>query len=231
MLFKRQPKKSNLKNNSENDLKNDFPPLVLTGFRIHLRPPRPEDFHEWVTLRTRNRAYLTPFEPCWDENYQTPIYFVQRIRRQLREWNADRGYSFLIFKNDSGAMIGGMNVNHVCRGAAQYASLGYWIDESHQGQGLMTETIRLIVDFCFEKIHLTRVNAACLVHNTPSHRALMRAGFLQEGLARDYIEINGRLQDHILFGLPRALWAERRVKEMNIKDKNIRDKNTLDKNT
>jgi ribosomal-protein-alanine N-acetyltransferase len=205
---KHPAEKNNLKNNLENNLKNDFPPLVLPGAHVHLRPPRPDDFYEWVTLRTKNKTYLTPYEPAWDDNYETPIFFAQRIRRQLRDWNADRAYSFLIFKNDTGAMIGGMNVNEVSRGAAQYASLGYWIDESHQGLGYMAETMRLIVGFCFERLHLNRVNAACLAHNLRSHNVLLRAGFVKEGFAESYIEINGSHQDHVLFGLTRTRWDD-----------------------
>jgi ribosomal-protein-alanine N-acetyltransferase len=72
----------------------------------------------------------------------------------------------------------------------------------------MTESLRLINDFCFERVKLNRIHAACLVHNTRSHNTLLRAGFVKEGFAARYIEINGQYQDHILFGLTRACWDQ-----------------------
>ena len=46
---------------------------------------------------------------------------------------------------------------------------------------------------------LHRLEAACLPTNTPSRSLLAKAGFQQEGYAREYLCINGLWQDHLLF--------------------------------
>jgi ribosomal-protein-alanine N-acetyltransferase len=50
---------------------------------------------------------------------------------------------------------------------------------------------------------LNRIEAACLPHNAASVRLLEKVGFTREGYARKYLCIDGRWQDHILFGLVR----------------------------
>ena len=107
-------------------------------------------------------------------------------------------------------MIGGMNVNNICRGAAQYATLGYWISEDHQGQGYMSEALRLTLQFCFERLKLHRVNAACLPNNARSENLLRRAGFKHEGFAEKYISINGAWRDHVLYGLNVENWVHKK---------------------
>jgi len=46
-------------------------------------------------------------------------------------------------------------------------------------------------------LHLHRIEAACVPENERSIRLLRKVGFLQEGLARNYIRINGHWRDHL----------------------------------
>jgi ribosomal-protein-alanine N-acetyltransferase len=57
------------------------------------------------------------------------------------------------------------------------------------------------VSFAFDSLRLHRVEAACLPENQASRRLLLRVGFSEEGYARQYLKINGRWQDHLLFAL------------------------------
>jgi [ribosomal protein S5]-alanine N-acetyltransferase len=47
------------------------------------------------------------------------------------------------------------------------------------------------------------VEAATLPHNEASQGVLRKAGFRQEGLAKRYLKIDGKWQDHVLFALLR----------------------------
>ncbi len=180
-----------------------LPDVKLEGFRVDMRPPRHEDWPHWVEVRMRNYRHLKPFEPSWPKRALSEDFFRRRLLRQYNEWQADKGNFFLIFKKgeeDSG-LIGGMNINNICRGAAQYASLGYWIDERYEGQGYMAEALRLTTQYCFDELGLHRIHAACLDHNERSKELLLRAGFREEGVAEKYMKIDGQWQDHILYGL------------------------------
>lgn len=186
-----------------------FPPLRLEGCRVMLRPPVREDWVQWSRVRTKNNAFLKPFEPASDEGSLTLQSFERRLLQQMQSWAQGRSCSFLIFKNSD--LIGGMNINGIMRGAAQHASLGYWIDEGHQGQGYMAESLQLALEFCFHSLVLHRVHAACIPHNHRSANLLLRAGFQEEGFAEKYIEIDGLWQDHRLFGLPVDAWKKSKI--------------------
>ncbi len=175
--------------------------VALYSPRLCLRPARFSDYDQWVEVRARNRDYLKPFEPAWPKASLEPDFFRRRIERLMHDWNADRTYAFVILDRSTNALIGGLNVNNVTRGAAQYATLGYWLDEARQGNGYMTEAGHVVLGFAFKALELARLNAATLPHNLKSQAMLKRLGFSEEGFARTYIQIEGRRQDHVLFGL------------------------------
>ncbi len=170
---------------------------------VYLRPCIPSDCNEWLDVRARNQSHLKPYEPAWPSDALTPDFFARRAARLAKDWQQDKGYSFLLFDKQSDAMIGGININNVTRGAAQFASLGYWIDRDYQGRGLMHQAGQEILRFAFDKLLLQRLNAACMPHNLRSKNLILTLGFSEEGYARKYLQINGRREDHILFGLNR----------------------------
>lgn len=180
-----------------------LPDIQLQGFRIVARPVRASDYPEWQRVRSLNEQRLKPLEPKWAKDALTEDYFERRIQKQVRDWSEDRGYCFVIVDKASSQLIGGINLNHVSRGAAQCAWLGYWIDEAHEGQGYMAEAGRLIAEYAFDVLNLRRINAGCLPHNERSIALLLRLGFEEEGFAKKFFQINGVWQDHVLFGLAR----------------------------
>jgi ribosomal-protein-alanine N-acetyltransferase len=68
----------------------------------------------------------------------------------------------------------------------------------------MTAALPLVLEFAFDRLGLHRVEAACLPTNIPSRSLLARAGFQQEGYAREYLCIEGKWQDHLLFAILRG---------------------------
>ena len=183
-----------------------MPSVNLEGDRIFLRPPTLQDYESWKTLRGRNRIFLKPFEPTWPENSLSSDFFKRRLKRQTQDWLDDRARYFLIFEKETNTLIGGMNINHILRGISQHASLGYWLGQDQQGQGLMAEAMILVLHYAFTDLQLHRLHAACLPENERSKKLLERAGFIEEGFAKSYLKIDGRWQDHILFAYCKEDW-------------------------
>ena len=55
----------------------------------------------------------------------------------------------------------------------------------------------------FETLGLHRIHAAFLPVNMASRRVLEKNGFREEGYAENYLQIDGKWCDHVLFGLTR----------------------------
>jgi ribosomal-protein-alanine N-acetyltransferase len=180
-------------------------PFRLTGEQVFLRPPERGDYEDWASLRAASRNFLTPWEPSWPPDALSRGNFRARLSRYTEDWRTDQGYNFFIFRSDE-ALAGGIGLSNLRRGVAETASLGYWIGQSFARQRLMTAALPLVIDFAFERLRLHRVEAACLPTNVPSRALLRRTGFHEEGYARNYLLIDGKWQDHLLFAVLREDW-------------------------
>ncbi|KPH82852.1 MULTISPECIES: GNAT family N-acetyltransferase [Bosea] len=173
-------------------------PLIRTQNLI-LRAPQATDYAAWAVLRMESRAFLTPWEPTWNEDDLTRTSFRLRVKRAAREIAADEAYSLFLLDARSEMLLGGLTLGLIRRGVAQACTLGYWMGQRHAGKGHMSEAVRGALRFAFQELALHRVEAACLPSNAPSRRLLDRVGFQHEGLARSYLRINGAWADHLLY--------------------------------
>lgn len=174
--------------------------LVEPAFgRVVLRLPNLDNFAEWSELRQASRAFLEPWEPLWGPDELTRAGFRDRVRKVHQAFEGDTGYHFLAFRVADSRLVGGINLSHVRRGVAQMGSIGYWVGQPYARQRYMTEALSAIVGYAFGDLALHRLEAACIPSNEASVHLLRRCQFVQEGVARSYLKIAGKWQDHLLF--------------------------------
>lgn len=176
-------------------------PLRLNGERIYIRAPHRNDWEGWVEVRKRNTKFLKPWSPAAALANLTREGYNQRLSAYKADWDDDRGYAFFIFRQDNDALVGGITLNNIVRGAGQMATLGYWLDEGETRQGFMTEAALLACQFGFSALKLHRIQAGTLPENAASQKVLLNCGFRGEGIARKYIKIAGEWRDHQIFSL------------------------------
>jgi ribosomal-protein-alanine N-acetyltransferase len=172
--------------------------------RLVLRPPLATDVPEFRLLLRKNTDHLRPVSPLPrpGEDNTSLTELSNLIARQRREWQKDQGYSFVVtLKHPDRPIVGRVALNNVVRGAFQNAYLGYWIDASHQGRGLMTEAVRGVIGFAFESLRLHRVQIAIMPKNQKSLRVVERLGIRHEGQAKAYLAIGGAWEDHEIFAV------------------------------
>lgn len=175
------------------------PPKIIEGDGVLLRTPLMSDFSDWASLRERSRHFLTPWEPTWPPQDLTRGSFRRRMRRYTRDMRDDLAYPFFVFSRDGRVLLGGLSLSNIRRGVTQAASLGYWMGQPYAGKGYMTEAVRTLLPYAHGPLGVRRIEAACLPANIPSMRLLERTGFHREGHAREYLCINGRWEDHLLY--------------------------------
>ena len=81
-------------------------------------------------------------------------------------------------------------------------SLAYWL----WNRGYMTEAVRALVRFGFERMGLNRIEARCKVVNLASARVLEKAGFRLEGVLRQHQHTKGAFEDMKLYAILREDW-------------------------
>ena len=176
----------------------DTPP-VIEGQGVVLRWPQGEDFPAWARLREISRDFLRPWEPAWPQDDLTRGAFRRRIRRYSEDQHNDLSYSFFVFRKEDDALVGGLTIANVRRGVAQTGSVGYWMGEPYARRGYMSAAVKAVAPFAFGALSLHRLDAACIPSNAASARLLEKCGFRYEGLARQYLCINGQWHDHYLY--------------------------------
>lgn len=177
------------------------PTPTLTRGDLVLHAYTLSDYPAWRRVRLKSRAFLKPFEPSWSEADLGLGAFRQRVARARREAASGTEFAFLLTLR--GDLVGGLTLSNIRRRAAQQANLGYWMSQDAAGKGLMSRAVGMVLPYAFETLDLNRVHAACLPHNAASRRVLEKNGFREEGYAEHYLEIDGRWQDHVLYGLTR----------------------------
>jgi len=84
--------------------------------------------------------------------------------------------------------------------------IGYWLSESFQGKGLMTDAARAVVAYLFDELDLNRVEIHCAAGNVKSAAIPRRLGFTLEGTSREGQLLNGRYQDILRFSMLKREW-------------------------
>jgi RimJ/RimL family protein N-acetyltransferase len=90
-------------------------------------------------------------------------------------------------------------------GAVAYCwSLGIGLAPEFRGRGYGAAAQRLIVRYLFAHTQVNRIQAETEITNIAEQRALERAGFTREGVARGAAFRAGQWHDNVLYGVLRA---------------------------
>ncbi|MFZ7092968.1 GNAT family N-acetyltransferase [Primorskyibacter sp. 2E233] len=178
--------------------------LKLETERLTLRPPMHADFTPWTSLRRESRDFLTPWEPSWADDHLSRRAFTNRVYWASRSINGSSALPLFLIRREDDMLLGAITLDNIRRGPAQSGTLGYWIGQQHARHGYMSEAIQAVVHHAFEKLGLSRIEAACLPENVPSRGLLERSGFKYEGVAQSYLQINGRWRTHVLYASLRS---------------------------
>ena len=88
------------------------------------------------------------------------------------------------------------------------AELGYALGRRAWGRGYAAEALPTLVRFAFDALGLRRLEADVDPRNARSIRLLERLGFVREGHQRERYEMQGEIQDAVLYGLLRREWDD-----------------------
>ncbi|PID82241.1 MAG: hypothetical protein CSB16_02290 [Clostridiales bacterium] len=85
--------------------------------------------------------------------------------------------------------------------------LGYFLSDSYQGVGIMTQIIKYIIDKLFSSDGFNKIYCQTASFNDKSCDLLKKCGFSQEGLLREHHKYNGVLFDDYLFSILKKEWV------------------------
>ena len=115
--------------------------------------------------------------------------------------SADENETFSFAITAEGNVIGSIGVFRQGNIHRRTAELGYYIAEEYWGKGIMTEAVKQICRYVFDKSDIVRIYAEPFAHNAASCRVLEKAGFQYEGTLRHNAVKNGNILDMKMYSL------------------------------
>ncbi|MGL5084467.1 MAG: GNAT family N-acetyltransferase, partial [Clostridium sp.] len=157
----------------------------------------PDNAQELLEYYNRNKEHLSAYEPSRDNSFYT--YEVQKdiLLESYKQLLNGSSFDFGIYKDNK--LIGKAKISNIVYGIFKSGILGYSIDKDEQGKGYMTEAVNLLTKYSKDELDLHRVEASALVDNDKSKKVLIKCGFEEIGINKEYLFINGSWRDHNTF--------------------------------
>lgn len=110
---------------------------------------------------------------------------------------------FGIILSESGKVIGSVGLlPDPKREFDKAMMIGYALGEKYWNKGYMTEAVKAVINYGFEKLGLELISCNCYPFNEGSKRVIKKCGFRLEGVLRMTEEIfDGNVYDHLCFSI------------------------------
>ena len=136
--------------------------------------------------------------------YDSPLTELEQARQEIahhrRRFEGGEAIRWGVVVKGEGRVAG--TCGYFARDTAcRHATLSYVLARHHWNKGLMTEALRAVVHFGFERYGLHRIEAQVAVPNLASRRVLQKLGFREEGQLRERFFVDGRFHDETMLSL------------------------------
>ena len=177
--------------------------IILTvNPEIQLKRFSVENAPELFAMSDKNRKYLSPWLP-WAPMVKQVADSEKFINTSLEEMEEKKGLELGIWYQNK--LVGCIGL-HALSSSNRRASIGYWLDADFQGKGIMTQSVKALVNYCFTELDLNRLAIEAATENQPSYSIAERLGFAKEGVARQFAFINNRFLDYKLYSMLKSEW-------------------------
>jgi ribosomal-protein-serine acetyltransferase len=85
--------------------------------------------------------------------------------------------------------------------------IGYWLAQDFTGRGIMTRSVKALVDYAFNVLNLHRVEIQGAVGNIKSCAIPERLGFIHEGVIRGGQNLDGEYHDSNIYAILADEWG------------------------
>ncbi len=175
---------------------------------VALRPYTETDAAELTAVVAANREHLAEWLP-WAASYghSDSVDYIARKEAQIE---ANDGFEGAIVVD--GRIVGGAGFHRV-DWINRTTSIGYWLAADVQGRGLMSATVRALLDHAFGTWDLHRVIIEVVIDNGRSRVIPERLGFTEEGILREAKLIRGSYEDAVLYAMLASDWPSSAARE------------------
>ncbi len=175
---------------------------VREGLELRLRSEA--DAKEVFDLIDSNRDFLRQWLP-WVDATRTVEDTRKYIRSTAENFQEEKGLDLGIWYDNQ--WVGSIGF-HFWDKANRKDTIGYWLAQDFQGKGIVTDSVRALAAYGFQKMNLNRIEILCAVENTKSRAIPERLGFKNEGITRECEWLYDHFVDSVTYSLLRREWEQ-----------------------
>jgi ribosomal-protein-serine acetyltransferase len=165
-----------------------------------------EELYELIDL---NRNYLREWL-MWVDKRTSSNDFDDIIPMWLSNYASRNGFDAGIRYN--GGLVGMIGLHYI-DWRNRMTSIGYFLDEKSQGNGIITRCISGLLPYLFETLQLNRVVIQCDGGNVKSKNVAKRLNFREEGIERNAHFVYDHYEDLYTYALLRKEWINNRMEQ------------------
>lgn len=180
---------------------NDFPVLSINA-EFCLRQPHEKDAETLCAYYQNDEIgqYIMASDPNTLAEAKAELAYNRNITRSRR------GIFWAIARKDNDEMIG--SVGLYTNNFHHRAELCYDLSRDYWRQGIMTQALQAVLDFCFRKAGFMRIEAVTRLENEASQNILLKMGFEFDSIMKNYRYYEGQFFDVKMFSITPAIWAQ-----------------------
>lgn len=167
--------------------------------RLILRPIGLEDAQDMFEYASDEKVleFMTfPKHQSVDDSRNIIEKFIKKPKNGMPTTYA------IIFKDDN-KMIGTCDFP-VFIESRKTAEVGYILNSSYWGRGIMPEAVKALIRVGFERFDLNRIQVCHSPRNTKSRRVIEKCGFTYEGIARGFIPVGEGYEDVPIYSITKG---------------------------
>ena len=101
------------------------------------------------------------------------------------------------------AYVGNIGLHRESDVYRKSAEIGYFLGEPYWNKGIMTKAVKLIYNYGFNELELSRIHTGVFDYNIASQRVLEKCGFKKEGIFKKAVWKNDKFCNEIRYALLR----------------------------
>jgi len=168
----------------------------LESDRLILRALTLTDAKDIYDIRT-NDEVMTYMDSARHESILDSEKFIQH---GLDTYAKQQGFFWAILDKSTNQVIGDFSFWRIDH-KNHRAEIGYTLKPKYWGQGVMSETMKMLLDFGFNQLNLHSFEANINPQNNGSRQLLLKAGFVKEAYFRENYYFNGEYLDSEIYSL------------------------------
>lgn len=157
-----------------------FPPTKIPLSRASLQRRNHKDVYVAFECIDSDRVRLREFLPWvdWTKSVEDQVWYVGECDK---DWDAGKLFDFGIHTAE-GEFAGAIGIHNI-NWDHQRCEIGYWLQQKHEGQGLISSALKALEKILFE-LGFNRIEIRCDPQNKKSAGVPLRNGYHHEGTLR-----------------------------------------------